>query len=379
MMKRLRSVADNQAIGLLPVLIFILAENFFPYTISFLFSAFFSIVLYAFWGLRRKGEMYRFVLYSVAVTQLLFLAFLLFGNKTLLDKYASLFMCMLFVLVLTYTMFRRRPLMRKFRNVEMTSDELGFLNASLNEFFFVIQIIQTLFAFHLFVVLFYLILPESEKNPGYEPFLFRHAFLVLGLGLILYEYIRLIIMRGYLRKEVWLPVLNDKGKVIGRIAHSVSAASSRKFYHPVVRVAVVYNGMLYLTKRDQASLVSPGSLDYPFKYYVRFQQSIEDAVYEALSANFPRESVSPRFLIRYKFENETVKSQVSVYVVYLRTEEQLVQCKQAYGKLWTARQIEENLGTGLFSEYFEKEFTYMQNTVLMVENYCCQSDYEVEV
>ena len=43
--------------------------------------------------------------------------------------------------------------------------------------------------------------------------------------------------------------------------------------------------------------------------------------------------------------------------------------RQKNGKLWSVRQIEENLGHGVFSEYFEKEFPYMKNTILLAENF----------
>jgi len=380
MMKKLRRGTDNQAIGLLPLLSFVFLEQFFPYVPSFIFSVVLCVILYVFFKWWHSGEMFQFILFPVALTQFLFSVTLLFNSRELLTGRASLVVEILFVVVLAYATLRRRSVMRKIRKIEMTSDKQSYLNASLNEFFFTAQIIQSLFTLHLFVVLVYFLLPDSAKNVAYEPLLFHYMFLILGLGVIGYEQIRLSMMRGYLKNEVWLPVLNDHGKVIGRIAHSISAVSSRKFYHPVVRVAVVYNGMLYLTKRSRDSVISPGALDYPFKYYVRFKQGIEEAVYEALSCSYERELISPRFLIRYKFENELVKHQVSVYVVYIRTEEQLERCKELSGKLWTSKQIEQNLGTGLFSEYFEKEFTYLQNTVLMVENYCCQENsQEIEV
>lgn len=61
-------------------------------------------------------------------------------------------------------------------------------------------------------------------------------------------------MQGSLRKEMWLPVLNDGGKVIGCIARSVSRSLPKKYYHPVVRVAVIYQGMLYLVNRGRSLL-----------------------------------------------------------------------------------------------------------------------------
>ena len=64
---------------------------------------------------------------------------------------------------------------------------------------------------------------------------------------------------------MWVPVLNDNGKVIGCIARSVSRSLPKKYYHPIVRIAVVYNGMLYLVRRSKDEFVSPDTMDYPFR------------------------------------------------------------------------------------------------------------------
>lgn len=379
-MKKLKRGTDNQTIGLLPFLLLIGLNIYLPYLLSFVLSVVFSVFCFFLFRRLRGVEMSQFMLYPVAVTQVFYSVAMLLCSEEFLSGHSVLMIEILFVIVLSITSFQKRSMMRRIRNVEISSDKQSYLKASVSEFFFTVQIAQNLYGLHLLTVLFYLLLPETERSASVGTVLIKYMPIIIGLVIILYEQIRLSIMRGYLKNEVWLPVLNDEGKVIGRIAQSISSASSRKFYHPVVRVAVVYNGMLYLTRRSRDSVISPGTLDYPFKHYVRYKQGIEEAVYESLSGSYNRETVSPRFLIRYKFENETVKHQVSVYVVYLRTEEQFDNCKDLSGKLWTPEQIEENLGTGLFSEYFEKEFTYLQNTVLMVERYCCQdNNYELEV
>ena len=154
-------------------------------------------------------------------------------------------------------------------------------------------------------------------------------------------------MQGSLRKEMWLPVLNDGGKVIGCIARSVSRSLPKKYYHPVVRVAVIYQGMLYLVNRGKKSFVSPDTIDYPFYSYVLFRHSIESTVRETMGGLGEKEDVMPRFLIRYTFENEKVKHLVNLYVMCVRSEKVMDQIKQPNGKLWTSKQIEENLGSYL--------------------------------
>ena len=224
---------------------------------------------------------------------------------------------------------------------------------------------------NLFIILFSSILPEKMQNMSTERFLYRELGLVIGVLVIVYEQIRLSLMQGSLKKEMWVPVLNDNGKVIGCIARSVSRSLPKKYYHPIVRIAVVYNGMLYLVRRSKDEFVSPDTMDYPFHNYVLFRHSIDSTVKETLGSLAQDKSIAPRFLIRYTFENEKVKHLVSLYVICLRTEEQLNQCKRRSGKLWTAKQIEENLSSGVFSEYFEKEFAYLQNTILFAESFCC--------
>ena len=99
--------------------------------------------------------------------------------------------------------------------------------------------------------------------------------------------------------------------------------------------------------------------------------SVISTVRETMGGLGEKEDVMPRFLIRYTFENEKVKHLVNLYVMCVRSEKVMDQIKQPNGKLWTSKQIEENLGSGVFSEYFEQEFAYLQNTVLLAEKLCC--------
>ena len=94
----------------------------------------------------------------------------------------------------------------------------------------------------------------------------------------------------------------------------------KKYYHPVVRVAVIYQGMLYLVNRGKKSFVSPDTIDYPFYSYVLFRHSIESTVRETMGGLGEKEDVMPRFLIRYTFENEKVKHLVNLYVMCVRSE-----------------------------------------------------------
>ena len=367
---------ENQALGLLPLLLFLVLDNYFTYLQSFLVSVVFcTLSMLIFHGLR-KDKIYAFMLLPASLTFVLFSFFLIFMRiESVLVVYTPLIVEVLFVVVLILIRMTRKGLMRKIRNSEIPAYQRTNALTLLNEFFFIAQIAQNLYTLHLFAVILYSIIPETMQNVWWSRLLYRDLGVIIGVLVIVYEQIRLMMLQGRLRKEMWLPVLNDKGNVIGSIAYSVSRLLPKKYYHPIIRVALVYNGMLYLSKRNAYSCVSPSLLDYPFYRYVLFRQTIEAAVHQAIEKlRVQIKTIEPFPLIRYTFENEKVKHQVSLFIVRINDERLLEPLKEKNGKLWSVRQIEENLPHGIFSEYFEKEFPYLKNTVLLAENFRLVND-----
>lgn len=367
---------ENQALGLLPLLLFLVLDNYFTYLQSFLVSVVFcTLSMLIFHGLR-KDKVYAFMLLPASLTFVLYSFFLIFMRiESVLVVYTPLIVEVLFVVVLILIRMTRKGLMRKIRNSEIPAYQRTNALTLLNEFFFIAQIAQNLYTLHLFAVILYSIIPETMQNVWWSRLLYRDLGVIIGVLVIVYEQIRLMMLQGRLRKEMWLPVLNDKGNVIGSIAYSVSRLLPKKYYHPIIRVALVYNGMLYLSKRNAYSCVSPSLLDYPFYRYVLFRQTIEAAVHQAIEKlRVQIKTIEPFPLIRYTFENEKVKHQVSLFIVRINDEKLLEPLKEKNGKLWSVRQIEENLPHGIFSEYFEKEFLYLKNTVLLAENFRLVND-----
>ncbi|MDR1344947.1 MAG: hypothetical protein LBJ39_06295, partial [Tannerellaceae bacterium] len=203
------------------------------------------------------------------------------------------------------------------------------------------------------------------EDAGFIRVFYHYTGAAIGVLVIFYEQIRLYTMSRKLKNETWLPVLNDKGRVVGRMAYSAGKNSRIRHYHPIVRVAVVYKGMLYMARREKESIVSPDLLDHPFSRHVLFRHSRENTVQDIIGKLREEVSVKPRFMIHYTFENKKVKQLVSLYTMILNTEEQLRLLSD--GKLWTTHQIEANLKSDIFSEYFCKEFPYLRSTILLAE------------
>lgn len=372
-MTRIRKSWENQALGILPLLLFLLLDNYIPYLQAYTVSAIFCVLSMFVFHILRKDKIYSFMLLPSFLTLILYAFFLIFMRvEEVLAVYTPLITEILLIIVLTVVKIVKKPLLHRVRDAQHPAYEKTHNLTMLNEFFFIAQLFRNLYILHLLGIAFYNILPEEMKDIRFNRFLYRDMGLIIGVAVIVYEQIRLLMVRGRLKKEMWLPVLNDKGSVIGCIAYSVSRLLPKKYYHPIVRIALVHKGMLYLAKRNEYAYVSASMIDYPFYRYVLFRQSIEAAAQEAVEGlKTLVGKIQPRLLIRYTFENERVKHQVSLFVICIQDEQVIEQYKQVQdGKLWSIQQIEENLGKGIFSVYFEREFSYLKNTILLAENLC---------
>ncbi|WP_280771190.1 hypothetical protein [Parabacteroides sp. PH5-17] len=362
----MQKILNNQALGLFPLLVAMFLDIFYSYKIAFTAGISLCFIGFLTLFLLRKEHYNLFLLIPTTLTLILYSFFFFFDLKSFLNDYSPLVAEILLVVLLAFIGFSKRGLITGVKKSSLPMHTRNQTRHTLNEAYFIAQVIQNLYTLHLFVILMYIHLPES--SPQADALLYTYLGVIILALVIIYGQIRTHMMNRNLKKEVWLPVLGEKGQVIGSMARSVSRSSSKKYYHPIVRVAVIYNGMLYLTRRDKSEYVSPELLDYPLYKYVLFHHNIESTLQETLGELSKDSSITPRLMIRYTFENDNAKHLVSLYTIRLQSEEQLRQF--ADGKLWTPKQIQDNISAGVFSEYFEKEFPYLQNTILLAESVC---------
>jgi hypothetical protein len=357
---------SNQAIGFFPLLLSMTLDIYLPFMPSYAVGLCFSVVAISVFFHCLREKIYQFLLLPTTVALIFFSLFLVFYPHPVLHTRSSLLVEVVFVIVLAFTGSMKQHAISRIRNSPFPLSQRILLRATLDEACFVAQVIRHLYTLHLFFLLIHTQAPFLPHTAEIDHFLYQKAGIIIGLAVILYEQIRIMILRERLKREMWLPVLDDKGRVTGRVARSVSRMSPKKFFHPVVRVAVVYKAMLYLVKREKSDYLSPGLYDYPLEKEVLYRYSIHGTVCDAIRMFNEDKSIIPKFMIRYTFENEKLKYLVSLYAICLRTEKQFQQC--IGGKLWTAGQIEENMNLGIFGACFEKEFPYLKNTILLAES-----------
>lgn len=227
---------------------------------------------------------------------------------------------------------------------------------------------QYALSIHLLLVLAFYLFDAAEVRFVNSAVMVVVCQLLLLLIMVM-ETVRLYILDKKLFREEWLPVVTEKGDVTGRVAKSITRNLKNKFMHPVVRLALIYKGRIYLREREQDRVLNPGKLDYPFEKYMQFNDRVDETLQNSIKKEWGGNDIPLRFLLKYTFENEITKRLVLLYVSDIRDESVFNSLQLQGGKLWTSTQIEDNMGTEIFSECFELEYEYLKNTVLLAHRF----------
>jgi hypothetical protein len=355
---------SNQALGISPILLSMVLDLYVSHVASFIAGVLLTLLALGVLHLFVKRNIYQFLLLPTLATYICYSVFLFFDIGEALGVYSPLIAEILLVSILGFASFFKQNLLLRVNDLQQPH-QLAF-RITLTEAFLVAEILQTLYTLYLFAILLYTHLPEASfREEGFIRIFYHYAGALIGITVIIYEEIRLRLLHRKLEQEIWVPILDNRGRAIGKVPYWDGLKALKKYYHPVVRIAVVHRGMLYLNRRADNSIVSPGLLDYPFHRYVLYSHSMEQTVQDITGKLGEDSSCEPQFLIHYTFRNDKVNQLVYLYAITLRTEEQLKHLSG--GKLWPTRQIEDNIRAGIFSEYFNKELPYLQTTVLLAE------------
>lgn len=351
---QLNKALKNPAFGLLPLLIFALIQHGNNTGMALVVGLMLSLL--GFFVVKRHSRLIYDI--SIITFALSLLAFYFFSPE--LDNFkVFVFVDTVFVLMLMLMRLSRTKVIYYLARLRKTYNK-----DCLSESFRVAFQTQYGLSFHLLLMLAYYAFNESG-NIVSNLLAFKILVISILVLIILIETIRLHLLGKKLFKEEWLPVVTEKGDVMGRIAKSVSKDLKNKLMHPVVRVALVYDGKIYLKKRSESRLLNPGLLDYPFEKYMQFDHAIDEAVHNAVKRECGTDEIPLRFLLKYTFENEATKRLIFLYVSVIEDERIFNKLHLSNGKLWTASQIEDNINSHIFSECFELEYDYLKNTVLL--------------
>ena len=358
----------NTTLGLIPWVLFIFIQNLFSYQVA-LSSGFVAWVLFMFYYIKvRRTKTIQILLYvSGAALAIQALGLLI----KIPELYTIIFSEFVLLALLGLFIYLKRIINRNILKEKSTLTNQS-KSMALTELYYVTYICRNVLFVHFSIALLYFIVPFQTVS--LDNFVYKQMGIILITLVIVYEHVRLSMIKQKLSSEEWLPVVNEAGRVIGKIAQSVSFSSGNKYLHPIVRIALIYKGMLYLMQRPSYHLMNPEVTDHPFEKYVSFNQNLDDAASEIIQSLANAQGLHTRFLLKYIHKSITVNRLVYLYALPVHDEDTMTKIQLTNGKVWTEKQIEENLDKAVFSECFEKEYDTIKNTVLLAEKLFIQQE-----
>lgn len=242
---------------------------------------------------------------------------------------------------------------RYMKDLELTDQQSAQLRKTLHLLFFVFLAHTAL----VFYSAFYL----SDK---------AWAFISGGLFYILFalifgiEFIRQRFRRRLpVVEEEWLPLVNEQGGIIGKAPRSV-CHRGEKLLHPVVHLHVFnHQKHIYLQKRPLDKLVQPGKWDTAVGGHIAAGETLETALKREAWEEIGLTEFGAKLVKTYRWDSEIECELVYVFVtpdyksIHLHSEE------VTEGRFWSPKQIEANMGKGLFTPNFEYEYQLLKEKI----------------
>lgn len=162
----------------------------------------------------------------------------------------------------------------------------------------------------------------------------------------------------------WFPVVEPSGLVIGRATRAY-CHSGAKPLHPVIHIHIIDRfSRIYLQKRSMKKDIQPGRWDTAVGGHVSYGEGILEAVYREASEELGFMDFHPIHLEAYQFESEIEKEMVNVFAVVGSYDLHPDLDEVDEGRWWDLKDIDANLGKGIFTPNFESEFRMIRKSLL---------------
>lgn len=333
--------------GLLPILVFILVDEFWSTEAGLIVALVFGTGQLGYVFIREK-RLDRFVLFDTAL--LLALGGISIALKDeIFFKLKPAFINLIFCAILGYSAFSSKNLLmvysqRYMGDMKMPEGAEKAMQKTM-QFLFWMMLVYTLLIIY------------SAFYMSKEAWAFISGALIYILfGLYFaWQYVSNRYRKKIVAKEEWLPLVDEKGNVTGRATRKAVHSGPGKL-HPVVHLHLINSkGELYLQKRSLKKDTQPGKWDTAVVGHVDLGETIEHALLRETAEELNITGINPIPLAQYKWETMVESELVfSFRALYNATP---VFNKQEIddGRFWTFKEINENIGKGIFTPNLENE------------------------
>ena len=359
--RQIRESFFNPILYFLPALVFMVADDFWGENIAWKvsFPIALGLMYYVFFMYKRL-----FIWHGMLAVCYLIIGLIssLVPDTYLFLKYIDEFIFILFILLM---------IIQKNALGTLGSKALPFklpMSNNENELFRVAKVLMIIVLVYSMLLFFFDLSELENKQIPINYLKYLYAFTLIFVGL--FETIRVFIIRSRLFNEDWVPVVDENGKVTGSIQYQPNTPNEERLIHPVVRLYFVDNGMIYLQQRKPDDVSEPHLWDASISRLVRMTESIDMVLQRYTKKLYNQEQEKFLFLTNYIHKRKFYDQYIYLFVSCKKDglEPQKEEIFQT--KWWTTKQIEDNIGTGAFTERFEKEFDFLNRSGLLEHDIC---------
>ncbi len=334
--------------GFLPLLVFIVVDEFLGTEAGILFALAFGVAELVFIYIREK-RIEKFV-----IVDTLFL--LVFGGISLLLENDIFFKLkpalieLLFCVLIGVSAFSGNNIMMKMSQRYMKGVEM---NAAMElQFKRSLKIMFWLFLVHVLLIVYSAYFMSKEA----WVFISGGLFYIMFAVYFAVEFVRNKLKNSKLKSEEWLPLVDEEGKVLGKAPRS-SCHKDKNLLHPVVHVHFFNEkGEVFLQKRPESKQTQPGKWDTAVGGHISDGETLEQGLEKEVREEIGITKADFQFVKKYVWESDVERE--LVYLFFAKTEQKIIINKNELddGRFWPFAEIKKNLGKDIFTPNFEVEF-----------------------
>ncbi|MBK8883973.1 MAG: NUDIX domain-containing protein [Bacteroidales bacterium] len=165
------------------------------------------------------------------------------------------------------------------------------------------------------------------------------------------------LMNRRYKNEEWFPIVNSEGKVLGKAPRSVCHDGKSMLLHPVVHLHIFdKSGKLYLQKRSMKKDTQPGKWDTSVGGHISPGETVARALVRESLEELGLNGFVPRFLGSYVWESSRERELVNSFSTVTEIAPVINRDEIDEGRFWSIQEIRNNLGKEVFTPNFENEF-----------------------
>jgi isopentenyldiphosphate isomerase/intracellular septation protein A len=353
-----KNILKSLVPGLLPLLVFVLADELWGSLVGLYVAIGFGVLelLIAFIKFRKIE---RFILLDIGLLVILGSVSVLLKDD-IFFKLKPAFIELIFAAIIGVSVYSPKNIifemsMRHFKEVKIHPDAEKKFN-------------KTLKALLILTLLHIVLVVYSSFYMSKEAWVFISGVLyyILILGYFGIEFLR---NRNRNRKkmdetEEMLPVVDENGNVTGKATRGDCHFNpSGKILHPVVHLHVFNEkGEIFLQHRSLTKKVQPGIWDTSVGGHISYGEDLELSLKREAKEEIGLTDFNPRLVQKYTWETDVEKELVFMFVCDTNGSLHINPEEISDGRFWKIKEIKQNLGKGVFTANFEKEFLILLGT-----------------